>query len=164
MKPRSGIVLALIAGVLLFALPAASDEVSAAGKIVESYYSKFQKPGFLVDDLMSYYAEDVVFTDPTFEIVAEGKKEVRKLYADLGTDRTAYKNIRWEITDVITQDDAIVIRGRWSGQFQNCDFDIDFMTLWRLKDGKITEQNDFFAASSFDRQVGWNGSSASCAP
>jgi len=139
-----------------------AEPTSDAEELVEQYYSRFQKPGFLVDDLMQYYADDVLFTDPTFEIVASGKAEVRKLYADLGTERTAYKNIRWDIQQVISQDDAIVIRGNWSGRFHECDFDIEFMTLWRLSDGKIAVQNDFFAASAFDRQVGWNGETATC--
>lgn len=147
---------------VLGASPTGADEVGAAKTLVREYYSQFQKPGFFVEDLMAYYADDVRFTDPTFEIVANGKDEVRKLYADLGTDRTAYKNINWQIASVTAQDDLIVIRGRWSGRFHHCDFDIDFMTLWRVEDGKIIEQNDFFAASAFDRQVGWNGETATC--
>jgi ketosteroid isomerase-like protein len=111
---------------------------------------------------MQFYTDDVVFTDPTFEIIAEGKSAVRNLYADLGTSRTAYKNIQWTIKDVVSEDDIIVIRGQWSGRFHDCEFEIDFMTLWRLADGKIAEQNDFFAASSFDRQVCWNGIAATC--
>ncbi len=139
-----------------------ADRTSFSETIVEEYYSHFQKPGFLVDDLMQFYADDVVFTDPTFEVVAEGKSDVRKLYADLGTSQTAYENIQWTITDVVSAGDIIVIRGRWSGRFHDCEFEIDFMTLWRMADGKIAEQNDFFAASSFDRQVGWNGQTATC--
>lgn len=135
---------------------------SATEALVGEYYSRFQKPGFHVDDLMAYYHPDIVFTDPTFDIHAEGKVEVRKLYAELGTDRTAYKDINWTLARVIAEGDDVVIRGRWSGRFHGCAFDIDFMTLWRLKDGLIIEQNDFFAASTFDRQVGWNGHTADC--
>jgi len=130
--------------------------------MVEAYYSQFQKPGFLVDQLMTFYADDVSFTDPTLEIVARGREAVRKLYADLGTERTAYEDIRWSIASVIVDGDNVVIRGAWAGKFQGCDFDIDFMTLWRLQYGKIAEQINFFAASAFDRQVGWNGKTANC--
>lgn len=152
----------IVSGLALSPLPIWADQASFAQDIVEDYYSQFQKPGYFVDELMKYYKDDVLFTDPTFEIVATGKGEVRKLYADLGTDRTAYKNIHWKVKDVISQGESIVIRGIWSGQFYECDFEVDFMTLWRLEDEKIAEQNDFFAASSFDRQVGWNGTTATC--
>lgn len=139
-----------------------ADEAPAPRDLVARYYAQFQKPGFLVDELLEFYADDVRFTDPTFEIVAKGKSEVRRLYADLGTERTAYKNIRWQISDVVADGSRVVIRGQWSGTFHGCKFSIDFMTLWRLEDGKIAEQNDFFAASAFDRQVGWNGETATC--
>jgi len=149
--------------VLSGAAPVAiASAAGAADALVSEFYSRFQKPGFHVDDLMVYYHPDIVFLDPTFEIRAEGKSEVRSLYAELGTERTAYKDIRWTIDSVISEGDHIVIRGRWSGRFHACDFDVEFMTLWRLKDGKIVEQNDFFAASAFDRQVGWDGETATC--
>ena len=151
-----------LAASLVLTLPAMADTASFAEKLVENYYSQFQKPGFFVDDLMRFYSDDIVFTDPTFEIVAKGKAEVRKLYADLGTDKTAYRNIQWDISNVISQNDRIVIRGKWSGRFHHCEFDIDFVTLWKITDRKIAEQNDFFAASAFDRQVGWNGTTATC--
>lgn len=160
---RNTMIISVFASLLLLSpCPGRADKSSIAEKMVDEYYSQFQKPGFHVDALLQYYADDVLFTDPTFEIVAEGKSEVRKLYADLGTERTAYKNIRWTIEDVVAQNDIIVIRGKWSGRFHDCDFEVDFITLWRLLDGKIAEQDDFFAASTFDRQVGWNGTTATC--
>lgn len=137
-------------------LQANASDIADARELVQAYYSRFQKPGFFVDDLMDFYADDVRFTDPTFEIVAQGKAEVRKLYAELGTERTAYQRIQWDISAVIAEDERVVVRGKWSGSFQECPFDIEFMTLWTLRDGVIAEQNDFFAASAFDRQVGWN--------
>jgi ketosteroid isomerase-like protein len=152
----------LLIGAALFASPAWPDTASTAEALVEDYYSQFQKPGFLVDDLMPYYAGNVRFTDPTFEIVAQGKDEVRRLYADLGTSGTAYTDVQWDIRAVVSQDDFIVIRGKWAGYFHHCSFDIDFVTLWRMREGKIAEQHDFFAASTFDRQVGWDGTTATC--
>ena len=164
MKLKTIAIASIVSGSAISALPIWADQSSFAENLVEEYYSQFQKPGFLVDELMKFYSDDVLFTDPTFEIIAVGKSEVRKLYADLGTDRTAYKNIEWKIRTVISQGESIVIRGIWSGQFQECDFEVDFMTFWRLVDEKIAEQNDFFAAGSFDRQVGWNGTTATCNP
>ncbi len=111
---------------------------------------------------MDFYTDDVLFTDPTFGIVAKGKGDFRKLHASLGTDQTAYRGIRWNIKNIIFQNDSVVIRGEWSGRFQDCDFEIDFITLWHMRDGKIAGQDDYFAASSFDRQVGWNGTTANC--
>jgi ketosteroid isomerase-like protein len=153
--------------VLLFALiflptmilPQASfgnDE--KASRLVKQYYSKFQKPNFLVDDLMKFYTDDIKFVDPTFEIVANGKDAVRNLYIDLGTEKTSYQNIEWDIRDIIIQIDSVVIQGKWSGVFHDCIFDVEFMTLWKLRKGLIAEQTDFFAASTFDRQVGWDPS------
>lgn len=162
MNPKKLSVAFAVTAMVLTMPVAWSDDTTIAETFVRDYYSRFQKPGFLVDELMEFYADDVLFTDPTFEIVARGKSEVRKLYAELGTDRTAYKDIHWDIQSVIIQDDNVVIRGRWSGRFFDCSFDIDFMTLWRIENNKIAEQNDFFAAGTFDRQVGWNGETATC--
>ena len=162
MTPKTTVSALFFTALFLLVPPACAEQRTPAERLVAEYYAQFQKPGFLVDDLMEFYADDVVFTDPTFGIVANGKSEVRKLYAQLGTEATAYRNIVWTISDVISQGEAIVIRGRWSGRFHECAFDVDFMTLWKLDGGKIVEQNDFFAAGAFDRQVGWNGTTATC--
>ena len=111
------------------------------------------------------YTDDIAFTDPTFEIAAKGKEELRKLYADLGTDKTSYAEVVWRIETTVIQADRIVIRGNWSGRLQGCAFDVEFVTLWKLRDGLIAEQTDFFAAGTFDRQGGWDGEggAATCA-
>ena len=131
-------------------------------KLVEDYYARFQQPGYFVTELMQRYTEDVRFIDPTFEIDVSGREEVAKLYADLGTGKTAYTNVAWIIRQIVAENDHVTIRGNWSGQFQDCPFDIEFMTLWKLRNGLIAEQTDFFAASTFDRQVGWQDGKTSC--
>ena len=147
----------LIGLVGLILLPAAGCKPEPDyGPVVERYYAQFQKPGFDVDALMKFYADDVAFSDPTFEIVANGKAEVRKLYADIGTDETSYRNIVWTLKTVVSDDDTVVISGVWSGDFAQCPFSVEFMTFWRMAGGLIAEQKDFFAASAFDRQVRWD--------
>ena len=81
---------------------------------------------------------------------------MRKPYADSGTGRPQYRNIVWTINDVLSDGDRVVISGNWAGEFWACPFSVDFMTFWRLEDGLIAEQRDFFAASAFDRQVAWD--------
>ena len=162
MNPNAIAIAAAVAAAGLSQLPIAEHQPFNADEFVAEYYAEFQKPGFLVDDLMVFYHDDVLFKDPTFEIVAEGKAEVRKLYADIGTGNTAYRNISWNILDVVSRDNTIVVRGRWSGRFHHCNFDVDFMTFWRLDGREIAEQYDFFAAATFDRQVGWDGTTATC--
>lgn len=34
---------------------------------------------------------------------------------------------------------------------------VEFVTPWRLRDGGIIDQRDFFDAIGFDAQVGWIG-------
>ncbi|GAB4526513.1 MAG: hypothetical protein Tsb0010_09840 [Parvularculaceae bacterium] len=124
--------------------------------LVDRYYSQFQQPGFTVDRLLAFYAEDVEFSDPTFEIRVSGRDGVRSLYVDIGTERTNYRDIVWNIDRVLIDGNDVAINGRWSGVFYQCPFDVEFVTLWRLEGGLIAEQRDFFAASTFDRQVNWN--------
>ncbi|MEQ8314904.1 MAG: nuclear transport factor 2 family protein [Gammaproteobacteria bacterium] len=133
-------------------------EVSQIHAFVDRYYANFQRPGFYVDDLMNFYSDEAVFTDPTFGIAVKGKPQIRELYADLGTEDTAYRDIDWDLRQVIAERDKVVIRGVWSGSFQGCAFSVDFMTLWLLEDQLIKEQNDFFAADAFDEQVQWDPS------
>lgn len=156
-------------GAALFISVAMICTAASAGSpkvMVDEYYGQFQQPGFDVDALMAYYHDDVSFSDPTFDIVASGKDEVRKLYADIGTDRTQYRNIVWTLNTVMAEGDNVLISGVWSGEFWQCPFSVEFATLWRLEDGLIREQKDFFAASEFDRQVSWDPEKgrAACGP
>lgn len=125
-------------------------------ELVNRYYSQFQQPGYDVDALMAFYDDEVLFTDPTFGITANGKDEVRALYADIGTDRTQYRDIVWVLNTVISDDDHVVISGLWSGSFWECPFSVEFITLWTISDGLIVRQKDFFAADAFDQQVAWD--------
>lgn len=138
------------------ASPGPSTSKADHRQMAERYYSRFQQPDFDVDELMEFYDDDVRFSDPTFEITARGDSEVRKLYADIGTDRTSYTNITWTLDRIVVESDDVVIHGRWAGEFSGCTFDVPFVTLWRLRNGLIAEQTDFFAAAIFDRQVNWN--------
>ena len=146
----------LACGLISVNLAACADSSSDKRQLVRQYYSQFQKPGFEVDELAKFYADDVAFIDPTFEIEAKGRDEVLALYAEIGTDRTSYEDIDWDLRDIIVDGDNVVISGRWSGKFFECPFDVDFATLWKLQDDLIVVQRDFFAASRFDEQVRWN--------
>lgn len=155
--------IALAAAALAGCQPAPQEGIGqeAAEALVERYYANFQKPGFLIDDLMEFYANDVAFVDPTYEIVMNGEADFRRTYAELGTPQTSYQNIEWDIAEVVTSGDKVVIYGTWSGTFHDCPFEVDFTTYWRLEDGLIAQQRDFFAAGTFDRQVGWDPETAS---
>lgn len=131
-----------------------------AEALVDRYYSQYQQPGFLIDDLLEFYTPDVAFIDPTYEIRLNGRSDFRQFYSELGTDKTNYRDIAWKIEDVLVDGDAVAIYGRWSGTFHHCPFDVAFTTFWRLDEGLIAEQRDYFAASAFDRQVGWDAESA----
>lgn len=131
--------------------------------LVADYYAQYQQPGFTIDDLLAFYAPDVDFRDPTFDITIRGAQEFRNLYSALGTDQTGYKNIKWTLDDIVVDGERVVIAGRWSGAYQDCPFDIEFMTLWRMKEGRIAYQRDFFAAGAFDEQVVWKDGKANCA-
>jgi len=132
-------------------------------EIVRGFYAKFQQPGFLIDDLLAYYTDDIDFRDPTFDITINGAAEFRGLYGDLGTDRTGYRDIVWTLADILVDGDSVLISGRWSGRYQDCPFDVEFMTLWRMRGRLIGYQRDFFASDAFDRQVGWADGKANCA-
>lgn len=142
---------------------AQSEKADDHRRLVAHYYSLFQQPGFRVDDLLEFYADDIEFSDPTFEIEARGKEAFRKLYADIGTERTSYSDIEWELKTVLVEGDDVGIYGRWSGKFHDCPFKIEFVTLWHMRANRIARQTDFFAADTFDRQVGWDGKKTACA-
>ncbi len=139
---------------------ASMDEPSfqATEAWVRSYYENFQAPAFDLERHMAYYAPDVHFVDPTFDIDVSGSDEVRALYASIGTAESSYSDIRWNLDRVlISGTNDVTIHGSWSGVFQGSSFDIQFVTLWRLRDDEIIEQKDFFDAPTFDEQVGWTG-------
>lgn len=146
-----------IAAMLVIAGAGRAAEAPSAESMVRDYYATFSESPFDVDRLMVFYAENVVFVDPTFDISVTGVDEVRALYAAIGTDDSRYRDIRWQIERVIADADDVAIHGRWSGRFDGKAFDIEFVTLWRLAEGRIVEQRDFFDAPTFDEQVGWQG-------
>lgn len=134
--------------------PAAPNAITQ--EWVREYYELFQDQPFDADQLMRYYSPEVRFSDPTFDIEVEGLAQVRELYEVTGTEGSSYRDIRWQIDRVVIGEDQgdVAIHGHWSGSFDGQDFEIAFVTLWRVVDQRIVEQIDFFDALAFDEQVG----------
>jgi ketosteroid isomerase-like protein len=134
-----------------------SAELVFARDLVNRFYGTFARLPFDVDSLMDNYDPQVEFVDPTFDIEVSGIAEVRNLYAGAGEGASRYREIRWDIQTVVASGSDIAVRGVWSGTFDGKPFTVDFVTLWRLRDGKIVSQQDFFDAIGFDQQVDWRG-------
>ena len=131
-----------------------------AEKMVSDYYGTFASAQFEVDRLMDFYQPDVDFADPTFDIAVRGVDEVRKLYAVAGTGESNYRDLRWKIDTIVASGDNVAIHGLWSGRYQGKPFEVPFVTLWGLRDGRIAIQRDFFAAGLWDRQVDYRPAKA----
>lgn len=137
--------------------PAGETVLTAAQELVADFYGEFESDAFDVDRLMRHYDPDVVFVDPTFDIEVNGVAAVRELYAVAGTAESRYRGTAWEIERVIASGADVAIHGTWSGRFDDKPFSVEFVTLWKLSDGKIVEQRDFFDAIGFDEQVDRKG-------
>lgn len=121
---------------------------------VDAYYDDYLRDGVTIDTVLEYYSEDVEFVDPTFQIEVHGHDGLRQLYGAVGTQEFNYTNLNWDLDIVLAEGNQVAVNGRWTGSWHNCPFDVPFVTIFDVENGLITRQQDFFAASMFDDQVG----------
>lgn len=120
---------------------------------VDAYYDVYLRDGVTVEQMLQYYAEDVEFVDPTFQIEVHGHEGLRQLYGTIGTPEFNYRELEWQLDAVLSEGNQVAINGTWKGMWHNCPFEIPFVTILDIEDGLIARQQDFFAASMFDNQV-----------
>ncbi|MGP1282682.1 MAG: nuclear transport factor 2 family protein [Parasphingopyxis sp.] len=148
----------LLSCVALASCAQAADDVrdvddAALRQWVDSFYGDYLRPGVTAEQLLSHYAEDVEFVDPTFRIDVRGHDGLIRVFGQLGTPESNYRDVEWQIDKVMVDGQSVAVNGVMSGEWYGCPFEMAFVTIFDIEDGLIARQQDFFAASTFDEQV-----------
>ncbi len=142
-----------------------AEKIAAAHAITEANIEMYSE---LWDDIINkaeldlfnptHFTEDVVFHMAPENVV--GIKQARDYYANF---TTGFSNIEFTIEDVFGSGDKIVkhwvFKGKHTGEFfgipasQN-DVSLAGVTLVRMANGKIAEEQDFFDNLEFYQQLG----------
>jgi steroid delta-isomerase-like uncharacterized protein len=125
--------------------PALVDPVTAAEAnevaMIDAFFAKD------VDAVMATFAEDAIFEDQTFGDYLEGASAVRGMYASVMefTDADATEVLdHWVASDGSR---AVVVE-RWIGtNYRGAPFDLPIVLVHEYRDGKITKESIYYAAS-----------------
>jgi predicted ester cyclase len=138
--------------------PVANDSVAANIKMYTHTWDQIMNHGRLDMFNDSNFTKNVVMHASPHDIV--GIDSARTYYASY---LTGFSNITFTIKDVFGQGNKLVkhwnFKGKHTGLFfgippTNKDVELDGVTLVRMQDGKIAEEQDFFDNLEFMQQLG----------
>jgi ketosteroid isomerase-like protein len=121
-------------------------------EIIEAAYAAFGRqdtPAVLAafDANITWYSPDSVTTGGTFK----GHGEVVGLFARLPE---IYKALEVRPDRFVDQDDTVVVLGQHVGRAAGGNFDIPFVHVWTLHDGKATSFEEFFDTAKLNQVLG----------
>ncbi|HUP46632.1 MAG TPA: nuclear transport factor 2 family protein [Thermoanaerobaculia bacterium] len=143
-----------LAVLVLLALSCATTTPANNERIVQSIYDSFARgdaPAVLATfdpDIVWYEAENILYADRNPyrgpEAVAEGV--FGRLMAD-------FENFRVRVDETISEDDTVVVLGRYSATWKatNRPIDAQFVHVWKLRDGKVTNFQQYTDTAQFAR-------------
>lgn len=107
---------------------------------------------FELDRFLGFYADDVVFRDPTAQINFESKDQLKSAYARIMQGGWG-GNYRFDIKNIIVDGATTVFEGLFSLTFNGEKAEIHFTTWLEYEDGKIKRQLDMFDYNELQRQL-----------
>ena len=121
-------------------------------EIIEAAYAAFGRqdiPAVLAafEANITWYSPDSVTTGGTFK----GHDEVVGFFARLPE---IYDALEVRPERFVDQDDTVVVLGRHVGRAPGGDFDIPFVHVWTLHDGKATSFDEFFDTAKLNEVLG----------
>ena len=103
------------------------------------------------DKLAQFYATDATFVDPSFELNLKGSDQIRDL---LKKALAKYETLEFQIRHTISAGDELVVEGTMIGKLPKNTVRVPFVSIFRLKAEKISEQRDMFDVLHFLTQLG----------
>lgn len=142
----------IISVVLCFflAAPAASAQAEAPSPVVKQWIDAYQR--FDLDGFLGFYADDVLFEDPTARISFTSKQQLKDAYTRIMQGRWG-GNYYFDVKSVVQDDDTTVLEGVFSLTFNGERADIRFTTWLEFERGKIKRQLDMFDYNELQRQL-----------
>lgn len=126
-----------IAGAALAAPPSLPPGADArAAKFLDAYYSAYAENDY--DRMAAFYAEDVVFEDPTSDSFLRGKAKLREAMNSLD----AVSDLHWRFHQVVRDGDVVAAQATVAGKANGVPMVTRFSTMVAFKDGKIVRHVD----------------------
>jgi limonene-1,2-epoxide hydrolase len=146
MKAMPGLVAAIVlCAHSVYAKTKAVDRTS----FVRDFYAAYTAKD--ADKLAQFYATDATFVDPSFELNLKGPDQIRDL---LKKALAKYETLEFQITHTISAGDELVVEGTMIGKLPKNTVRVPFVSIFRLKGEKISEQRDMFDVLHFLSQLG----------
>ncbi len=122
-------------------------------EIVKEAYNNFGSGN--IDGLIELFAEDIKWTMPDingspFDSVINGRENVRNFFGTL-SETEEFTN--FEPKEFIADGDKVVVLGSASGKIipTGRDFEIDWVHIYTVDEGKITNFVEFFDTAEMER-------------
>ncbi len=135
---------------LFLAAPVASVQADAPPPVVKQWIDAYQR--FDLDGFLGFYADDVLFEDPTARITFTSKQQLRSAYTAIMQGRWG-GNYHFDVKSVVQDGDKTVLEGVFSLTFNGERADIRFTTWLEFEHGKIKRQLDMFDYNELQRQL-----------
>lgn len=135
---------------LFLAAPVASAQADAASPVVKQWIDAYQR--FDLDGFLGFYADDVLFEDPTARITFTSKQQLKNAYTGIMQGRWG-GNYHFDVKSVAQDGDTTVLEGVFSLTFNGERADIRFSTWLEFERGKIKRQLDMFDYAELQRQL-----------
>jgi len=103
------------------------------------------------DKMAQFYAANATFVDPSFELNLKGPDQIRDL---LRIALAKYETLDLQITHTISAGDELVVEGTMIGKLPKNTVRVPFVSIFRLKAEKISEERDMFDVLHFLTQLG----------
>jgi len=152
MKPRFAVCIAMI--ISICCCVGATGGGDKTSNLVETNFAAWN--GHDPDKVASLYADDVVYEDVAFGLIAHGHAEMRKMAADFFV---AVPDLKLDIVSST----SIGNRGSVEWVFSGTDvgvyktgkkFSVRGASIYELRGGKFSANRDYYDAASIMRQVG----------
>lgn len=140
--------------ILFLVLGGSLQGISAADRSLASEVDGWKKAyeRFDLDGFMAFYADDVVFQDPTARIAFTNKQQLRGAYTTIMQGRWG-GNYRFDVQSVVQDGSTTVLEGMFSLTYNGEKAEIHFTTWLEFVDGRIKRQLDMFDYNELQRQL-----------
>lgn len=113
------------------------DAEKKAAALFAAYYDAYSRNAY--DEMAAFYAENVVFEDPTSDVFLRGKSQLREAMAALDP----YRKLHWRFHQIVREGDIYAGQATLTGEASGTPFATRFATMAVVKDGKIVRHIDF---------------------
>lgn len=126
--------------------------MSRNSDVLRSGYAAFARQD--IPAVLALFDQDIVWQSPDTVRnggTYKGPDEVLGFFMKLPED---FQELEVDAQQFVEQGDTVVVLGRHVGTAANGDFDIPFVHVWTLRDGKATSFTEYFDTVRMNQAIG----------